>query len=758
MLASGSRLGPYEIVAPLGAGGMGEVYRARDTRLDRTIAIKVLPAEVADDPDRMKRFEGEARAASRLNHPNVVTIHDIGRDHDVTYIAMELVDGETLRERLASGSLSTRESLALSTQLAEGLARAHEEGIIHRDLKPENIMLTRDGRVKILDFGLAKFTSDRSGDHDSRAATAALSRTAEGTVLGTIGYMAPEQARGLPASERSDLFSFGAILFEMLTGRRVFSGESAVAILSEIVGSGPVDLTALPSGLPGPLVAVLRRCLEKDSSRRLSSAHDLALELRDLASGPGPRSARTSPRRKKAIDSMAVLPLINASGDAANDYLSDGVTESIIHALSQLPKLQVMAGSTVFRFKGRDPLEAARELGVRAVLTGKLSRSSDSLRVQAELVETATGFRLWGEVYDRRMSDLLAVEDEIASEICERLRFKLAGAERRRVARQPTRDPEAYQAFLKGRFFWNKWTMENLRTSIEFYERAIEIDPGYALAWAGIADSYAVLGGIKAVPPAESFPKAKAAAQRALALDPALADAHASLGYVQRLFDWDWGSAERSFREAVRLNPSYATGHRWYGQFLSGLGRHNEALAEVMQAVDLDPLSIIIHTSVGDVLFYARRYGPAIEYYRKGLEMNPEFLAVHSDLARALEFSGEIDAAIGEYEKAIRLAGRSDADPSIGLANALAVAGRRSEALAVLDTLQTGRAERYVSPWGLASIYARLNEEGQALDWLERAYAERDSTLVWLKVHPRFDSLRNHPRFAALLKKMNLDG
>ena len=302
--------------------------------------------------------------------------------------------------------------------------------------------------------------------------------------------MAPEQARGLPASERSDLFSFGAILFEMLTGRRAFSGESTVAILSEIVGPAPVDLAPLPSGLPGPLVAMLRRCLEKDASRRLSSAHDLALELRDLASGPGPRPARTSPRRKKAIDSMAVLPMVNANGDPASDYLSDGVTESIIHALSQLPKLQVMAGSTVFRFKGRDPLEAGRELGVRAVLTGRLTQSAGAIRVQAELVDTSTGFRLWGDVYNRPISDILTVQDQIAREICEHLRFKLAGADRRRIAKQPTRDPEAYQAFLKGRFFWNKWTTENIRTSIEFYERAIEIDPRYALAWAGIADSY----------------------------------------------------------------------------------------------------------------------------------------------------------------------------------------------------------------------------------------------------------------------------
>jgi tetratricopeptide (TPR) repeat protein len=417
----------------------------------------------------------------------------------------------------------------------------------------------------------------------------------------------------------------------------------------------------------------------------------------------------------------------------------------------------VVALSTALRYRGRDPLEAGRALGVRAVLTGRLTTTPERLRVQAELVDTANGFRLWGEVYDRALSDLLSVTDEIAREICGHLKFKLSGAERRRVAKPPTRDPEAYQAYLKGRFFWNKWTTEGMKNAIELYERAIEIDPAYALAWAGIADSYSVMGGIKAVPPAQAFPRAKAAALRALELDPALADAHASLGYVRRLFDWDWPGAEASFREAVRLNPSHATGHRWYGQFLSGLGRHSEAIAEATRALELDPLSLIIHTAVGDVYFYARRYAEAIAYYRKGLQMDPEFHAGHSDLARALEFAGEVDDAIREYEAAIRLTGNQAGDPSIGLANAYAVAGRRADAIGVLETLQKLPPERYVSPWGLASIYARLGENDAALDWLERAYDEHDSTLVWLKVHPRFDDVRAHPRFAALLRKMKLE-
>ena len=751
-LAVGTRLGPYEILSALGSGGMGEVYRARDTRLGREIAIKVLPSGFATDPERMRRFEDEARTASSLNHPNVVTIHDVGREEGTAFIAMELVEGESLRERLAGGPMTPEHAAGMAAQIADGLARAHAAGIVHRDLKPENVMITGSGIVKILDFGLAR---NDVATGSSEAETVSM-RTADGSVLGTIGYMAPEQARGARADARSDIFSFGAILYEMVAGRRAFSGETAVATLAAIVSAEPPDFSGL-SGVPAALAAIVRRCLEKDPERRFSSAHDIALQLRDFSSKPA-AAARPARARKKAIDSVAVLPFTGTGEGTPDQYLGDGVTESIIHGLSELPKLHVMAASTVFRYRDREPQEAGRALGVRAVLTGRLTHAGDAVRVQAELVDTETGFRLWGGVYDRRMADLLSVQDEIAREICNHLRFKLSGAERRRVAKAPTRNPEAYQAYLKGRFFWNKWTTEGMKTALDFYQKAIEIDPTYALAWAGIADAWSAIGGIKAVPPAEAFPKAKAAALRALELDPALSDAHASLAYVRRLFDWDWPGAEAAFREAVRLNPSYAEGHRWYGQFLSGIARHDEAVREATRALELDPLSIIIHTAVGDVLFYARRYREAIGYYRKALAMDPEFQAGHSDLARALEFGGPVEEAIREYEAAVRLAGRTEteADPSIGLANAYAVAGRREDALRVLEELKRWRSERYVSPWGLASIYARLGEDAQALDWLERAYAEHDSTLVWLKVHPRFDAIRGHPRFAALLSRMNL--
>ncbi|MCM3878229.1 MAG: tetratricopeptide repeat-containing serine/threonine-protein kinase [Thermoanaerobaculia bacterium] len=761
MISPGTRLGPYEILASLGAGGMGEVYRAKDPRLAREVAIKVLPEDFLEGEERKIRFEREARLLAALNHPGIAAIYSFEEISSSSpgsprhILVMELVEGEGLDEKIRSGPLPLEACLTYAAQIAEALEAAHEKGIVHRDLKPANVRVTLKGRVKLLDFGLAKGGRASAARDDTEQTVSRVS--APGLVLGTVGYMSPEQVRGLPADARSDLFSLGAVLYEMLTGQRAFRRETAAETLTAILREDPPETSSSSTRMTPAVEAVVRQCLEKDPARRFSSAASLAVRLRELLETPG-AGAPPRARRKKAIDSVAVLPFVNAGGDADQDYLSDGLTERLIDTLSQLPKLRVMARSTVFRYKGRDadPLAAGRELDVRAVLTGRLRRNGDRLRVQAELVDVATGFRLWGSQHDRALEDLLEVEDAISREICEHLRFKLTRPERKRVGKQHTQNVEAYRFYLKGRFFWNKWTPDGMRAAIAFYERAIELDPSYALAWGGIADAWGVLGNIKAVPPAQAFPRAKSAALKALELDPHLSEAHASLGFVRRFFDWEWSSAEREFLDSVRLNPGYATGRRWYGQFLSGMGRHGEAVAEVRIALDLDPLSVIIHTALGDVFFYARRYDDAIGMYRKALEMDPGFVAGHSDLARALEHSGRVEEAIRSYEKAVQLAGNSTADPSIGLANAFAVGGRPREALDVLEELKRRREERYVSPWGLASIYARLGEAGAALEWLERAYDEHDSTLVWLKVHPRFDALRTDPRFTALLEKMGL--
>jgi serine/threonine-protein kinase len=761
VLEAGARLGPYEILAPLGAGGMGEVYRARDPRLDRDVAVKVLPEELFESEERRQRFEREARLVASLTHPGIVAVHSFEEIPGLSpsssarhLLVMELLEGETLRSRLDAGPIPRKQALDFALQAARALAAAHEKGVVHRDLKPENVFLTRHDHLKILDFGLAKKSGLESGP-GTQAATATR-QTEPGAILGTVGYMAPEQVRGEAADARSDVFSLGAVLFEMLLGRRAFHRDTAAETLTAILREDPPELSEASPQIPGALASILRDCLEKRPERRIPSAEALAGRLREAAESSA--SGATRARRRKTIDSVAVLPFEDAGGETGQEYLADGITERLIDTLSQLPKLRVMARSTVFRFKGRgdDPLAAGRALDVRAVLTGRLQRTGDVLRVQSELVDVATGFRLWGAAVERPAADLLEVEDVIAREICAHLKFKLTPPEKKRVARRHTKDADAYEAYLKGRYFWNKWTPDGMHAAIRLYESAIERDPGYALAWCGIADAWGVLGNIKAVPPAEAFPRAKSAALRALELDPKLAEAHASLGFLRRFFDWEWSSAEREFKSAVRLNPGYATGRRWYGQFLSGMGRHEEAIAEVRLALDLDPLSVIIHTALSDVLFYARRYDDAVAITRKALELDPDFSAGQSDLARALEHAGRTEEAIRAYERAVTLAGGTRADPSVGLANACAAAGRREEALAILDDLKSRRGRQYVSPWGLASIYARLGEKDAALEWLERAYDEHDSTLVWLKVHPRFDALRGEPRFAALLSKMGL--
>jgi serine/threonine protein kinase/Tfp pilus assembly protein PilF len=774
-LSAGMHLGPYEILAPLGAGGMGEVYRARDPRLGRDVALKILPAAVADDAERLRRFEQEARAAGQLSHPNLLTIFDFGVEGTRPFLVTELLEGETLAELLLRGALAVERAVELGGGIAEGLAAAHERGVVHRDLKPANLFVTRAGRVKILDFGLAKL-DPHAAEFDPGATTRAS--TEAGTVLGTPSYMSPEQLRGEPARPASDLFALGIVLHEMLAGAHPFAAASAAETSARILFREPA---ALAAAVPAALARVVRRCLEKSPDLRFAAAGDLALELRALGEAlrspsraarlgsaptlvdpappmPTPPPASGSRPRKRAIDSIAVLPFVNANRDPETDYLADGLTESTLEALAELPRLRVMARSTVFRYQGRDvdPLVVARELGVAAVITGRLAQRGDELRLQIELVDAASGVRLWGGRHEGRLAELAALQGTLSRDLASRLRPKLTGGQRKRLAARATSDSAAYQAYLRGRFCWNRWTNDGMRTAIEFYQQAIGLDPAFALAWAGIADAYAVLGNIKAVAPAEAYPRAKSAALRALELDPNLAEAHTSLGFVRRFFDWDWPGAEASFRRALELNPNYATARRWYGMFLSGMARHAEAIREVLRAGELEPTQMIIQTSIGDVYFYARRYPEAIEFYRRAIAMDPTLLAAHGDLARALEHAGELEEAIQEYRVAVRMVEGVDQDPSVGLANALAVAGREAEARAILSELEARRAEHYVSAWGLASIYSRLGDRESALAWLERAWDEHDSTLAWLKVHPRFDPLRREPRFEELMRKLGL--
>ncbi len=743
----GKTLSHYRILEKLGAGGMGEVYLAEDTRLGRRVAIKVLPEAVSDDPRRLARFEQEARAVAALSHPNTLAIHDFGSDQGVAFAVTEYLEGETLREELVRrGALTWENAAERGRQIASGLVAAHEKRIVHRDLKPENVLVTTAGQVKILDFGLAQ-TQPSSPEETAAGFTDA------GVVLGTIPYMSPEQVRAETVDSRSDLFSLGVILYEMLTGRNPFRHASAAETSGAILRDDPPSLEERAS-IPDELRRIVEDCLVKDSAKRIRSAHDVAVRLETCLQH---REAQARAPRHTFVDSLAVLPFLNESGDSEVDYLSDGLTDTLIDSLSDIPRIRVMARSAVFRFRDADPIQVGMQLGVRAVLTGRLTPQRDHLVVRAELVDTSNGTRLWGGRFDCSREDLLPVEGEICQRIVENLRFKLDGEEQGRIARRRTDNPEAHQAYLKGRFVWNRWkTPEGMKTAIGFFERALELDPLYARAFAGLADSWSVLGNVKALPPGEAYPAAKTAAQQGLAIDDGLAELHTSLAFIHRHWDWDWAAAEREYQRAIELNPGYATAHRWYSHLLAGLGRHAESIAESERAVELEPLTLIIRGALGDSLFYARRYDEAIALYRETLEMDPQFLAGHTDLARALELAGRYEEAIAEFRSAEALAPKGPPEPSSGLAHVYAQMGRHDEARTILDQLKEMRKRRYVSAYGIASIHACLRETDAAIEWLETAYAEHDQTLVWVKVHPRLDSLRADPRYQDLLRRMRL--
>ena len=824
-ISAGTRLGRYEIRSKIGAGGMGEVYLAGDEQLHRKVALKVLPVDVASDHDRMRRFKQEATAAATLNHPNIAHIYEIGESDGTHFIAMEFVDGVTLRELIHGKQTDLAKLLRYLQHAAEGLAKAHAAGIVHRDLKPDNIMITHDGHAKILDFGLAKLVEppQLSGSGSSEVATAIIQRhSTPGAVLGTVGYMSPEQAQGRidEIDHRSDIFSFGCILFEAVTRKRAFEGKDAIDSLNKIIREPVLPITELNPSAPADLQRVVRRCLAKDPEDRYQTIKDVAIELKELrrelaaSAGidvtvptttgqrqdtdiPGSQTAGGATHvssaeyvvsgikqhklaaaiallllvvgaaglglylharnTEAAIYSIAVLPFQNRSTEADSEYLSDGLAESLIYRLSQLPNLKVSPTSSVFHYKGReiDPVKVGQELGVSAVLSGRIVQRGDSFTISAELVDVRYNKLLWGEQYDRKMSDLLQTQREIAREIVEKLKLKVSGAEKG-LAKHYTENNEAYQLYLKGRFYWNKRTEEGMQKSLEYFQQAIERDPNFALAYSGLADTYDLLGASDAtgaMPPNEALPKAKAAALKALEIDDALAEAHVSLAHVHYYYDRDWTAAEREYKRALELNPNYPIAHQWYAVYLMSAGRFDEALAQTRRAQELDPLSLPINMTLGWVLLNARQYDQSIEQLRKTLEMDPHFILTHHRLGLVYEQKGKYDEAIAEFREVINLS----AGKPLGitaLAHAYALAGKRAEAQKTLVESQEISKQRYVSSAAIALIYAALGDKDQAFTWLEKADKERDGTLARLKVDPRFDSLRSDPRFADLERRI----
>ena len=832
-----TQLGRYEIRSLIGAGGMGEVYLAHDTSLNRKVALKVLPVEVATNQDRMRRFKQEATSAASLNHPNIAHIYEIGEAAGLNYIAMEYVEGTTLRTKIHHEHEELPKLLRALQHVAEGLAKAHDSGIVHRDLKPDNIMITSDGHAKVLDFGLAKLIEPQTNTGSEEPTI--LQHSAPGLILGTMGYMSPEQAQGKTKEidHRSDIFSFGCILFEAITGEKAFIGKDQIETLNKIVREPAPPLAAFTPHAPGDLQRIVRRCLAKDPGERYQNIKDVALELKEVRhemegtgemtvpsvsmphseartmwhsestrvqSGPpataGPLSSPATrassaefivsgiKQHKKAtaiaaigvlilavavafgirsylhasstevaVESIAVIPFENQNKDAGSEWISDGLTESIIKNLTQLPNLRVIARSSVFRYKGRetDPLAVGKELGVRAVLTGRLMKRGETMLISTELFDVRDNKQLWGEQYERQLADMLSVQREIAREITNNLRPKLSGMEQSRMDKQYTANPEAFQLYLKGRFYWNKRTPADFRKAIPFFQQAIEKDPNYALAYSGLADTFALLTTYASEKPKELMPKAKEAALKALALDDKLAEAHASLGFVAGYYDYDFATSEREFRRALELNPNYPTAHHWRAVHLSRLKRFDEAISEIRRALELDPLSTIINLSYGDILIDARRFDEGIEQYQKTIDLDPNFWFSYLFLGRAYEGKGMYDQAVDAYAKAFNMV------PAESL-NELKEIYRKSSwkayLRAVLDGLTTKfqRVSILQQPYVIAAFHARLGQNDEAIKWLEKAYEEREMRMTWISVAFEFDSMRSDPRFKELVRRLGL--
>ena len=759
---------------------MGEVYSAKDQKLERVVALKILPRELSLDPDRMGRFIQEAKAASAINHPNVASIYELGNDGDTHFIAMELVEGETLQDRIKQGALTHTEIFDIAFQAASALEEAHSKGVIHRDIKPVNMMLNQKGQLKILDFGLAKvLRKPQDGLFQPL-----LPETQSGILLGTVQYLSPEQALGRSIDGRSDIFSLGSVLYQLATGRLPFQGQNAIEMIENILHLEP-ELPRKSNREISPLLEhIVLKCLQKDPAARYQSAGELRAELKSVVQPSGTTKITLPGQRfqwkakhlmvaamcvllvvvgfalthfftkKNTVRSIAVLPFRNVDGNSQMDYLSDGITESIINSLSQVPTLKVLARGTVFSYKRKeaDPREVGDDLNVDAVVTGSIQGHQENLMISVNLVNARDGAQMWGQQYNRQGKDILNVQSEISKEISDQLRFKLTGDQQKRVTRQFTANTEAYHLFLKGRYFLNKRSEEGFRRAIDHFQLAIQNDPNYALAYAGLADCYTLMPAWTLLPPSVGHPKARAAAQKAIELDPSLAEAYAALAHTNHNYDWDWAAAETNYKRAISLNPNYAIAHHWYASFLSEMGRRDEAIPMKRRALDLDPLSLIINADLGFALYQCRRFDDAIVQLKKTLELDPNFPITYQYLGFVHEQKNNEDAIVA-FRKAYALMPDSP-EAKAQLAQALALSGKRDEALRLLEEVKGSSPQEYVSPFDIAMIYSGLGEKDKAIDWLEKALAERSYQMSSIKVEPRLDSLRSEPRFQKILESM----
>jgi eukaryotic-like serine/threonine-protein kinase len=793
----GQTISHYKILEKLGEGGMGVVYKAEDTKLKRIVAIKFLPKRLSVHGEERERFIHEAQAASALNHPNICVIHEIDEVEDESFIVMEYMDGVTLREWIRKKAeqsegyrkLGMKEAIDLAAQIAEGLEKAHEKGIIHRDVKSENIMVTSDGRAKIMDFGLAKLKG-----------VSKLTKT--GSTVGTIAYMSPEQVEGIETDHRTDIFSFGVVIYEMLTGHLPFRAEHETAMMYEIINVEPQSLIDQHKGIDPELNRIVMKCLEKDREERYQSMREVAVDLkrykrdsegrrierksdaRELSSTSEPISSGEPSKTRwskiglasfgaivliclgiylflpkaVSINSIAVLPFSDITADPGSEYLCDGFTESLINSLSILPGVKLMSRSSVFRFKGKDidPQKAGKDLGVGAVLTGRLTQHGDALMISVEPVDVKDNSHIWGNQYQRKLSDILAIQSDISQEISNKLKITLTGDQQRALVEHPTENADAYKLYLQGLFYWNKRTKEGFEKAIEYYQQAISKDPSYALAYAGLANVYALQGSYFLIPTKESIEKARAMALKALQFNERLAEAHAALASLYENYEWKWEDADREYKRAIDLNPNYATAHQWYGEFLCAMRRFDEGNAQHQRAIEIDPLSPVTFLSAGFDLVVQKRYDEARNMVIKSLEIDPTF-------PRGIAFRGQLSFLTGKPQEALKdlravVALSDSSDEYVAyLGNVLGLIGNRAEATTLLRTLLKRQQSRYVDPSLTAIVYIGLGEKDHAFQWLEKAYEVHSNQVEYLLIDPLYDPIRNDPRFSKLVKKIGLD-